>query len=112
MKSHPKIGIVGIILVIIIFIFATVVIVLIIDLITTPILVELMLEQIMRNWCGIFTRCASQSQPSFFEYIMSGAVWAHISAGDEIIRVKKAAFVGLVAGVGYVASASYYGRRR
>ena len=112
MKSHPKIGMVGIILIILIFIFSMVVIVLIIDLITTPILVELMLEQIMRSWCGIFARCAGQSQASFFEYIMSGAVWSHISAVDEIIRVKKAAFVGLVAGVGYVASASYYGRKR
>ena len=93
--------------VVLIFVSMMIVMVLILDFIVSPILRELLLEPYIRDWCGILSRCASRTQKSFIEHLQSGALWTSLDLVATESRLKKAALLGSVIGVGYVAIAAF-----
>ncbi|WP_247313787.1 hypothetical protein [Ralstonia pseudosolanacearum] len=110
MSINKNPSIIDITCVIFLFIFALVTIVALMDLIAAPILKELFQDPNLRIWCGVFSRCASQAQISFFEYISMGELWNGLDSARLMIRLKKAALLGSLVGMGYVVF--WYFRRR
>lgn len=93
------------------FVVAITFLAIIMDILLLPCLREFMLKPFQRKWCGIFSRCASQGQVSFVEYVKSGGIFSRLDVTYEIVRIKKAALIGLLAGAGYVILGIYYQRR-
>lgn len=112
MKNNRNLVIRSTIYVALIFFAMMVVLVSCLDLLASPILRELLLEPYQRNWCGIFSRCASGTQRSFIEHLQAGAPWTSWDLVATETRLKKAALLGAFIGVGYVAIAAFQHRRR
>lgn len=110
MKRDYKKNALGILCVMAIFVFAMIFIVAMIDLLITPILKEFLLDPPMRDWCGVFSQCASQSQETFFEHIASIAFWKNIESANIAHRLKNAVFLGVIIGIGYIVI--FFFRRR
>lgn len=103
MRQNYKKSIFRILCVMAIFICAMLCLVAVIDLFVAPILKELLLDPLVRDWCGVFTRCASQTQVTFVEHVTSTAFWKSIDSVDIEYRLKSAGFFGALIGFGFVA---------
>lgn len=86
--------------VVFIFVIAMVVLVLILDVIVDPILSSVLQDPLQRDWCGIFSKCASKLQQTFFEYLRSGEPWLRIDTAAVKVRIVKASVVGVTLGIG------------
>ncbi|UIF87508.1 hypothetical protein [Cupriavidus sp. UYPR2.512] len=95
---------------IVLFIVAIVIMVAVMDLLVAPLLTELLQEPQLRDWCGIFYRCANQAQSSLVEYISMGALWNGLDSARIVHRLKSAVLLGTLVGIGYVVI-SYFCRR-
>jgi hypothetical protein len=94
-----------------IFVVAMVAMVLILDVVLAPILVEMFLGPDQRDWCGIWSRCASKTHPSFFAYLWSGTPWRRIDSAAIVDRAALAAGLGVIVGFS-VSTYSYLSSRR
>jgi hypothetical protein len=94
-----------------IFMVAMVGLLLMLDLILLPILAKVLLDPIEQDWCGIFSRCVSQIQQSFFGYLWSGAPWRKLNIVAIESRAKLAAIFGLFIG-GAIMVSSFFARHR
>jgi hypothetical protein len=103
MKRHHTKNVLGILCVMGIFIFAMIFLVAIIDLLIAPILREFLLDPQMRDWCGLFSRCASQTQETFVEHLTTIAFWKNINSSNIERRLKNAVILGVIIGCGYIA---------
>ncbi|EON12804.1 hypothetical protein [Pandoraea sp. SD6-2] len=92
------------------FIVAMATLVAIMDFLIAPVLGELLAEPRARQWCGLFSRCASRSQVSFVEYVYSGALLNGMNVTAAVHRLKTAAILELVVGIGFIAL-RFFGRR-
>lgn len=110
MRKNYKEIIFPVLCVMVIFVCAMLCLVAIVDLLVAPILKELLQDSLTRDWCGVFTRCASQIQVTFVEHVTSPAFWEKIDSENIERRLKSAAFLGALIGFGLVAISVF--RRR
>lgn len=101
MHLHRR-GVTNMLLAILAFAVMVTVIVGIIDFFIAPILRELLLEQSKRNWCGLISHCANRTQQSLVEYLLAGSPWKGAIEASTWLRLKKAALLGTLIGVGWI----------
>src|SRR5450830_118764 len=102
MKSYYIKHMLALLYVICICVIAMIFLVAIIDLLIAPFLNELILEPNRREWCGLFSQCASQTQVTFIEYAKTMALWKYLDVTNIMHRLKNAAILGFIIGICYV----------
>ncbi|WP_157845801.1 hypothetical protein [Herbaspirillum huttiense] len=110
MRKNYKEIIFPVLCVMVIFICAMLCLVAVVDLVVAPILKELLQDSLTRDWCGVFTRCASQTKMTFVEHVTSPKFWKNIHTENIERRLKSAALLGALIGFGLVAISVF--RRR
>jgi hypothetical protein len=110
MSRQNSPGIIGAIYAIIFFVVAMTLIVSAIDFLVAPLLTEVLQEPNLRNWCGVFSRCASQTQVSLVEYIYNGELWNGLDSARIVHRLKISVLFGALIGIGYAVISNF--RRR
>lgn len=68
-----------------------------IDMLAAPLIGELNSVQV--SWCGFFAQCASKTQQTLSEFVMSGGLWSDIDGMRILFRIKKAAGFGVFLGL-------------
>lgn len=97
--------------IVLVFIVAMVGLIVILDFILLPILVDFFIDDSDQKWCGVFTRCASGMGPLYVEYFWAGGPWEKLNMGATLERIKSAAIVGVLVGIGFT-GISFFPYRR